>query len=72
MQRTHSPSPDAGVTTHFLIRMEAIMLEILVYHHDVLRYSIVGDWSKVRDLQQQGYYVKVRVWNAPYGAKDSR
>lgn len=42
-------------------RMEAIMLEILVYYHDVLRYSLLGDWNKVRELQQQGYYVKVKI-----------
>ncbi len=37
------------------------MLEILVYYHDVLRYSILGDWQRVRQLQQEGYYVKVKV-----------
>lgn len=37
------------------------MLEILVYYHDVLRYSVQGNWERVRELQQQGYYVKVKV-----------
>lgn len=37
------------------------MLEILVYYHDVLRYSVLGDWERVRQLQQQGFYVKVKV-----------
>lgn len=37
------------------------MLEILVYYHDVLRYSILGDWQRVRQLQQEGYYVRVKI-----------
>lgn len=37
------------------------MLEILVYYHDVLRYSILGDWERVRKLQQDGFYVKVKA-----------
>lgn len=37
------------------------MLELLVYYHDVLRYSIMGDWNKVHQLQQEGYYVRVKV-----------
>jgi len=44
--------------------MEAIMLEILVYYHDVLRYSVMGDWNKVSELQHQGFYVKVKAQNA--------
>ena len=46
--------------------MEAIMLEILVYYHDVLRYSVMGDWNKVNELQHQGFYVKVKAQNAPH------
>ncbi len=41
------------------------MLEIFVYYHDVLRYSVMGDWNKVCELQQQGFYVKVRIPGAP-------
>ena len=40
---------------------EAIMLELRVYCHDALRYTVIGDWNKVRELQSQGYYVDVKL-----------
>ena len=36
------------------------MFELHVYYHDVLRYTLVANWSKVQELQSQGYYVKVK------------
>lgn len=36
------------------------MLELHVYYHDVLRYTIIANWDKVQELQNQGYYVRVR------------
>jgi hypothetical protein len=40
---------------------EAIMLELRVYCHDALRYTVIGDWNKVQELQGQGYYVDVKL-----------
>ena len=40
--------------------MEAIMLKLNVYYHDVLRYSILANWEKVQELRSQGFYVEVR------------
>jgi hypothetical protein len=40
---------------------EAIMLELRVYCHDVLRYTVIGDWKKAQELQSQGYYVDVKL-----------
>ena len=36
------------------------MLELLVYYHDVLRYTILGNPDKVQELRSQGFYVEVR------------
>lgn len=33
------------------------MLEIKVYFYDVLRYTVIGDWDKVHELQNHGYSV---------------
>jgi hypothetical protein len=41
--------------------MKAIMLEILVYYHDVLRYTIYATSDKVQELRNQGFYVEVRA-----------
>jgi hypothetical protein len=41
--------------------MEADMIKILVYYHDVLRYTIWGDSDKVQELRNEGFYVEVRV-----------
>ena len=41
--------------------MEAIMYELLVYYHDVLRYTILGSPDKVQELRNQGFYVEVRA-----------
>jgi len=40
--------------------MEAIMLELRVYYLDVLRYTIIANWDKVRELQNRGFYVQVK------------
>lgn len=37
------------------------MLEILVYYHDVLRYTIYATSDKVQELRNQGFYVEVRA-----------
>jgi hypothetical protein len=36
------------------------MLELKVYCYDALRYTVIGDWDKVRELQSRGYYVDVK------------
>jgi len=43
------------------------MLEIKVYFYDVLRYTIIGDWDKVHELQNNGYSVHV----SPVGQQGS-
>ncbi len=37
------------------------MLELLVYYHDVLRYTIFANLDKVQELRNQGFYVEVRA-----------
>ena len=37
------------------------MLELSVYYHDVLRYTIIANWDKVEELRNQGFYVQVKV-----------
>ena len=37
------------------------MFELLVYYHDVLRYTILGNPDKVQELRNQGFYVEVRA-----------
>jgi hypothetical protein len=37
------------------------MLELKVYYHDVLRYTIIANWEKVQELRNQGFYVQVRA-----------
>lgn len=37
------------------------MFQILVYYHDVLRYTILGNPDKVQELRSQGFYVEVRA-----------
>ena len=37
------------------------MFQLLVYYHDVLRYTILGNPDKVQELQNQGFYVEVRA-----------
>jgi hypothetical protein len=36
------------------------MLELKVYCYDALRYTVIGDWDKVQELQNRGYYVDVK------------
>lgn len=36
------------------------MLELRVYCHDALRYTVIRDWDKVQELQSWGYYVDVK------------
>jgi hypothetical protein len=36
------------------------MLELKVYCYDALRYTVIGDWDKVHELQSRGYYVDVK------------
>jgi hypothetical protein len=36
------------------------MFEIRVYYHDVLRYTIVGNWDKVQELRNSGFNVQVQ------------
>ncbi|MGA7596062.1 MAG: hypothetical protein WCA64_12790 [Gallionella sp.] len=35
------------------------MLELTIYYYGVLRYTIIGDLDKLRELQSLGYYVQV-------------
>lgn len=37
------------------------MFQLLVYYHDVLRYTILGNPDKVQELRGQGFYVEVRT-----------
>jgi len=37
------------------------MFELNVYYHDVLRYSIIANWGKVEELQNQGFYVRAKA-----------
>lgn len=37
------------------------MFQLLVYYHDVLRYTILGNPDKVQELRNQGFYVEVRA-----------
>ena len=37
------------------------VLELSVYYHDVLRYTIIANWDKVEELRSQGFYVQVKV-----------
>lgn len=36
------------------------MLELRVYYHDALRYTIIANWGKVQELRSQGFYVEVK------------
>lgn len=36
------------------------MLDLRVYYHDVLRYTIIANWDKVQELRNKGFYVQVR------------
>jgi len=36
------------------------MLELHVYYHDVLRYTVIANWDKVQELRNEGFYVKVK------------
>jgi hypothetical protein len=38
------------------------MLELKVYCYGVLRYTTVGDWNKVQELRERGYYVEVNPY----------
>jgi hypothetical protein len=42
------------------VLMGAIMFEIRVYYHDVLRYTISGHWDKVQELRNKGFNVQVK------------
>lgn len=35
-----------------------IVLELKVYCYGVLRYTVMGDWDKLQELQDRGYYVQ--------------
>jgi len=48
------------------------MLEIKVYCYDVLRYTIIGDWDKVHELQKRGYYVYVNPVSRPGSGADNQ
>jgi hypothetical protein len=37
------------------------MLELSVYYHDVLRYTIIANWEKVQELRNRGFYVQVKA-----------
>lgn len=56
--RVISQETDAVCECIFL--MEAIMREIRVYYHDVLRYATAGDWDKVQELRNNGFDVRVK------------
>lgn len=36
------------------------MLELSVYYHDILRYTIIANLDKVQELRNQGFYVQVK------------
>lgn len=36
------------------------MLELRVYCYGVLRYTIIGDWDMLQELQRRGYYVQAK------------
>lgn len=36
------------------------MLELKVYYHDVLRYTIIANLDKAHELRSQGFYVQVK------------
>lgn len=36
------------------------MFTLLVYYHDVLRYTIFGNEEKAHELRAQGFYVELR------------
>ena len=36
------------------------MFALLVYYHDVLRYTIIASAEKAQELRSQGFYVEVR------------
>jgi hypothetical protein len=38
--------------------MEAIMFELRVYYHDVLRYTIIANLDKVQELRNKGFNVQ--------------
>lgn len=40
--------------------MEAILFELKVYYHDVLRYTIIASMDKAHELRNQGFYVQVK------------
>jgi hypothetical protein len=41
------------------VLMEAIMLQLRVYYHDVLRYTIHANLDKVQELRDKGFNVQV-------------
>jgi hypothetical protein len=42
------------------IESEATMLQLRVYYHDVLRYTIIANWDKVQELRNKGFNVQVK------------
>jgi hypothetical protein len=36
------------------------MLELRVYCYGVLRYTIIGDWDMLQELQNRGYFVQAK------------
>lgn len=36
------------------------MLELKVYYHDVLRYTIIANLDKAHELRSQGFYVQAK------------
>ena len=42
------------------------MYELLVYYHDVLRYTVLGNQDKAQELRNQGFYVEVRTISVQY------
>lgn len=42
------------------------MFMLLVYYHDVLRYTISGTAEKMHELRSQGFYVEAKPIPAKY------
>jgi len=45
------------------------MLEIYVYYNGALRYSILGNTEKVRELRDQGFYVEYQPARSTQGLR---
>ena len=45
------------------------MLEIYVYYNGTMRYAILGNPEKVRELRDQGYYVEYRAARSTAGLR---